>query len=193
MLNVKVILASTRPGRKGPPIASWIVDRAKKEKEFSVELVDLLEVNLPFLDEPNHPRLRQYQHEHTKKWSTLIDSADAYIFVTPEYNYGYPASLKNAIDFLHNEWGYKPVAFVSYGGIAAGTRSVQMMKQVVTTLKMVPLTESVNIPFFSKFIDENGTFNATEEVEKSADAMMKELVFWGKGLKVMRESRQLKQ
>lgn len=189
MVTLKVIIASTRTGRKGPSIASWVVDAAKKHSGFSVELIDLAEVNLPSLDEPNHPRLMKYQHEHTKAWSATVSSSDAFIIVTPEYNYGFPASLKNALDFVFNEWNYKPVAFVSYGGLAAGTRAVQMLKLVVTALKMMPIMESVNIPFFTKHIDEQGTFKATEELEKSADAMLKELLFWAEGLKAMRASR----
>jgi len=125
---------------------------------------------------------------HTKKWSATIASADAFIFVTPEYNYGYPASLKNALDFLYNEWIYKPVAFVSYGGIAGGTRSMQALKQVVTALKMVPVTEAVNVPFFTKYIDEQNKFIADETIQKSAEEMLKELLKWTEALKPMRNA-----
>jgi NAD(P)H-dependent FMN reductase len=113
MPKLHVILASTRPGRAGEPIAEWFVARAKAHGAFEVELVDLAEVDLPFMDEPNHPRLRRYTHEHTKAWSARVDAADAFVFVTPEYNYGFTAPLKNAIDFLHFEWQHKPVGFVS--------------------------------------------------------------------------------
>lgn len=188
MFNLKIIIASTRPGRKGPAIASWILEIAKKHPDFDVELLDLAEINLPFLDEPNHPRLHQYHHEHTKNWSRIITAADAFIFVTPEYNYGYPATLKNALDFLFIEWNYKPVAFVSYGGIAGGTRAVQMLKQVVTTLKMVPLVESVNIPFFAKHIDSQGQFIADDTMNKTANDMLLELSNWTKGLAGMRRN-----
>ena len=153
MPKLHVILASTRPGRAGEPIADWFVERALAHGAFDVELVDLAEVALPFMDEPNHPRLRRYTQEHTKAWSARVDSADAFVFVTPEYNYGLTAPLKNAIDYLHFEWQHKPVGFVSYGGVAAGTRAVQMLKQVVTTLKMVPIFEAVSIPFHTQFID----------------------------------------
>ncbi len=190
MIKLKIIIASTRPGRKGPAIASWVFDAAKKQPEIDVELVDLAEVHLPLFDEPNLPRFQQYQNEHTKAWSKIIAPADAFIVVTPEYNFGFPASLKNAIDFLHHEWTYKPIAFVSYGGIAAGTRSVQMLKQIVTSLKMMPITEAVNIPFFSKFFDEQGNFHGNDEMEKSAAAMLKELLLWAKGLKAMRDAKQ---
>lgn len=192
MYNLKIIIASTRPGRKGPAMAKWIVEIAEKHPEFKVELLDLAEINLPFLDEPNHPRIQQYQHEHTKSWSQIIASADAFIFVTPEYNYGYPATLKNALDFLYVEWNYKPVGFVSYGGIAAGTRAVQMLKQVVTTLKMVPLVESVNIPFFFKHIDPQVNFTADETLNKSAQEMLAELLKWTESLQMLRKKQLLK-
>jgi NAD(P)H-dependent FMN reductase len=176
MPTLQIIIASTRPGRAGLPIAEWFRDRAVAHGEFDVELVDLAAVNLPFMDEPNHPRLRQYTQQHTKDWSAKVDAAGAFVFVTPEYNYGFTAPLKNAIDFLHQEWQHKPVGFVSYGGVAAGTRAVQMMKQVVTTLKMLPLFEAVNIPFFAQFLDEEGRLQPNETMELAADAMLDELV-----------------
>jgi NAD(P)H-dependent FMN reductase len=174
MPKLHVILASTRPGRAGEPIADWFVERAIAHGAFDVELVDLAEVALPFMDEPNHPRLRRYTQEHTKAWSARVDAADA--FVTPEYNYGLTAPLKNAIDYLHFEWQHKPVGFVSYGGVAAGTRAVQMLKQVVTTLKMLPLFEAVNIPFHTQFIDDEGRMAPNETMVQAADAMLDELV-----------------
>jgi len=189
MYNLKIITASTRPGRKGPALANWIFDLAKKHTEFTVELLDLAEINLPFLDEPNHPSMQKYTKDHTKKWSATIAAADAFIFVTPEYNFGYPASLKNALDFLYNEWTYKPVAFVSYGGIAGGTRSMQALKQVITAMKMVPIVEAVNIPFFTKYIDEQNKFNADEIIQKSAEGMLKELGRWTETLQQMRNKK----
>ncbi|MEO5998280.1 MAG: NAD(P)H-dependent oxidoreductase [Chitinophagaceae bacterium] len=187
MFKLKIIVASTRPGRKGPAIAAWMEEIAREHPSFEVSMLDLKEINLPFLDEPHHPRLQKYQQEHTKKWSSTIAEADAFIFVTAEYNYGYPAALKNALDFLFVEWNYKPVAFVSYGGIAGGTRSVQQLKQVVTAQKMMPIAESVNIPFFTKYIDDQEKFNGDELQQKAADDMMKELAKWTEALKPMRK------
>src|SRR5690349_23375285 len=92
------------------------------------------------MDEPKHPRFREYVHGHTRAWSETVDASDAFVFVMPEYNYGINAPLKNAIDYLHQEWHDKPVAFVSYGGIAAGTRAVQMTKQIVSAVKMLRST-----------------------------------------------------
>jgi len=189
MYNLKIITASTRPGRKGPALANWIFDLAKKHTEFTVELLDLAEINLPFLDEPNHPSMQKYTKDHTKKWSATIAAADAFIFVTPEYNFGYPASLKNALDFLYNEWTYKPVAFVSYGGIAGGTRSMQALKQVISAMNMVPVLEAVNVPFFTKYIDEQNKFNADEIIQKSAEGMLKELGRWTETLQQMRNKK----
>jgi NAD(P)H-dependent FMN reductase len=176
MPSLTVIIGSTRPGRAGLPIAEWFTARAMAYGAFDVHVADLAEVDLPLLDEPNHPRLRRYLHQHTKDWSEIIDATDAFVIVTPEYNYGYPATIKNAIDYLHEEWKYKPVGFVSYGGVAAGTRAVQQLKQVVTTLKMLPVFESVSIPFHSQFIDDEGQLQANEIMEQAADAMLNELV-----------------
>jgi NAD(P)H-dependent FMN reductase len=172
MPRLQIIIASTRPGRVGLPVASWFEGRARANGGFEVEVVDLAELALPFVDEPNHPRLRQYTQEHTKQWSAKVDAADAFAFVMPEYNYGFNAPLKNAIDFLHQEWQYKPVGFVSYGGVSAGTRAVQMIKQVVTTLNMFALNESVSIPFVAQFLDDEGEINASETMEKAADALL---------------------
>lgn len=187
-MKLKIIIASTRPGRKGPILGTWITDLARKHGAYDVEVLDLAEIKLPFMDEPNHPRFGKYEHAHTKAWSKTISDADAFIFVTPEYNYGYPATLKNALDYLFTEWTYKPVGFVSYGGVAAGTRAVQMLKQVVTAQKMMPVAESVNVPFFTRFINDADVFVPDEGLEKSAIAMLDELVLWTKSLMQLRAS-----
>jgi NAD(P)H-dependent FMN reductase len=175
-VKLMVVIASTRPGRVGLPVGRWFEARARAHGEFEIELVDLLELDLPLMNEPNHPRLRSYTERHTKEWSAKVDAADAFVFVMPEYNYGFTAPLKNAIDYLHQEWLYKPVGFVSYGGVAAGTRAVQMLKQVITTLKMTPLFEAVSIPFVAQFIDDEGELHANEMMEQAAEAMLDELV-----------------
>ena len=186
MPKLMIIIASTRPGRVGLPVAQWFAGRAASHGGFDLDVVDLAELKLPFLDEPAHPRLRQYIHRHTKDWSAQVDAADAFVFVMPEYNYGFNAPLKNAIDFLHHEWKHKPVGFVSYGGVAAGTRAVQMLKQVVTTLSMVPLSEAVSIPFVSQFLGEDGSVQANEIMETAATAMLNELQRWVSALAVLR-------
>ena len=176
MPQLMIVIASTRPGRGGWPVAQWFLKRASDDARFEIEVIDLIEFRLPLLDEPNHPRLRQYVNPHTHEWSKRVDAADAFVFVTPEYNHGYPASLKNAIDFLHHEWRYKPVGFVSYGGVAAGTRSVEQLQQVVTAVKLTPVIEQVNIPFYQQFIADDGEVHANEVMEQAVVAMLEQIV-----------------
>ncbi len=181
-----IIIGSTRPGRVGLPVAEWIRERALTHGGFQVEVADLAEINLPFMDEPYHPRLRQYQHDHTKAWSARVDAADAFVFVSPEYNHGLSAPLKNAIDYLSQEWQHKPVGLVTYGGVSAGTRAAQMIKPIVAALKMVPMVEAVTIPFVSQFIDDNGRMAPNEMLQTSAIAMFNELQRWESALKPLR-------
>ena len=188
MYNLKIIIASTRPGRKGISVANWFIDIAKKDTNFDVEVLDLEKINLPFLDEPQHPRLQEYTQEHTKEWSKKIDAADAFVFVFPEYNYSMPPTLSNAIDFLFKEWQYKPVGLVTYGGVSGGLRAAQMSKLQITTVKMMPITEAVSIPFFEKHIDENGNFISYEMADQSANVLLKELLKWTVALKTMRQN-----
>jgi NAD(P)H-dependent FMN reductase len=110
------------------------------------------------------------------------------VIVTPEYNHGYSAPVKNAIDYLHHEWHYKPVGFVSYGGVASGTRAMQQLKQVVTALRMLPLTDAVNIPFHTQFLDDEGSVQANETMEQAADVMLDELLRVQATLRPLRES-----
>jgi NAD(P)H-dependent FMN reductase len=184
--KLQIVVASTRPGRVGLPVAQWFHDRALKHGGFEIDFADLAEVNLPFMDEPNHPRFHRYTHQHTLDWSARVEAADAFVFVMPEYNYGFTAPLKNAIDYLHAEWAYKPVGLVSYGGVAAGARAVQMIKQVVTTLKMMPLLEGVLIPNVAQFLNDDGEIVPNEIMDGSADLMLRELLRWSEALSALR-------
>jgi NAD(P)H-dependent FMN reductase len=186
-MKLLVIIASTRPGRIGPVIGEWFVERAREHGGFDVEVADLAEINLPFHDEPAHPMTGQYIHQHTKDWSALVAGADAFVYVMPEYNFAFNAALKNAIDFLSREWNYKPVAFVSYGGVSGGLRAVQMIKQVVTTLRMVPVTDAVVIPMVRTMIDEDG-FHPSEIIDASAKVVLDELVKFASAMATLRAS-----
>src|SRR6202162_4361025 len=182
-LNTKllVIIASTRPGRLGLPIANWAISEIEKYGGVAVDGAAPALIDLLMLDEQNHPFHRNYTKPHTIAWSKRVDAADAILIVTPEYNYGMPGSLKNAFDFLIHEWNYKPVAFVSYGGMSGGMRSVQMAKQVVTTLKMMPLPEAVNIHMVPKYIHD-GQFVPDETHEASLKKVLGELTRWAAAL-----------
>ncbi|MEX0847062.1 MAG: NAD(P)H-dependent oxidoreductase [Ilumatobacteraceae bacterium] len=172
--TLQVIVASTRPGRIGLPVGEWFRDVAAEHGAFAVELVDLAEVALPFFDEPKHPKLGDYVHQHTRDWSATITRGDAFVMVTPEYNHGFNAVLKNAIDFLSNEWAYKPVGFVSYGGVSAGTRAVHAIKPIASAVKLVPLFDTVAIPFVQQFLVD-GAIVASEAMTRGAVTMLDEL------------------
>jgi NAD(P)H-dependent FMN reductase len=185
--KLHIIVASTRPGRVGLPVARWFREQAAGYDRFDLEWVDLAEWNLPFMNEPHHPRLRQYTHDHTRRWSALIDPADAFVLVMPEYNHGFTAPLKNAIDYLVHEWTYKPVGFVTYGGVAAGTRAMQLLKPVLVGLKMTPIVEAVNIPFVSQLI-KDGQLEATESMAQAARTMLAELERYEQALRPLRQA-----
>ncbi len=170
-----VIVASTRPGRVGIKVGEWFHSYALKDGRFQVDFIDLAEVGLPFFDEPKHPRLQQYTRPHTKEWSARIDAADAVVFVTPEYNFAMPATLKNALDFLHHEWAHKAAGIVSYGGVSAGLRSAEMTRRVLGALSMFPVNAAVSIPFVAKLVDGEGELHANEAMETGATAMLEEL------------------
>jgi NAD(P)H-dependent FMN reductase len=174
--TLAIIVASTRPGRVGIKVGEWFHAHALKDGRFDVDLVDLAEVGLPFFDEPHHPRLQNYTHRHTKEWSARVDAADAVVFVTPEYNFGMPATLKNALDFLHKEWAHKGAGIVSYGGVSAGLRSAEMTRRVLAALSMFPVNAAVSIPFVSKLLDAEGELHANQAMEDGATAMLDELL-----------------
>lgn len=185
-LRLMVVIASTRPGRVGLPVGEWVVERAEAHGGFHVDLADLADLDLPFLDEPNHPRLKHYTKPHTLAWSARVDPADAFVFVFPEYNHGINAPLKNALDFLYQEWAHKPAGLVAYGGIAAGSRSAEMLRLALLGLRVVPLFEGVYVPFVSQAL-EDGRFQASESIERAAAAMFDELVRYARALRVLRE------
>ncbi len=183
---LQVIVGSTRPGRVGPAVADWIIDPARARGDLEVVVTDLAELNLPMFDEPNHPRLHQYVHQHTKDWSAIVDQSDAFIFVIPEYNYGFNAATKNALDYLNQEWRDKPAGIVSYGAVSGGTRATQMLKQVMSGVRLVPLTDSVNIPFVREKLDEEGRLKPNEIMEQAATAMLDELARYAEALRPLR-------
>ncbi|MFC3500099.1 GNAT family N-acetyltransferase [Micromonospora krabiensis] len=186
--RVLVLTSSTRPGALGPAVGQWLIEAiTPRAAELGVELVPvaLSDLNLPFLDEEEHPSSGAYRHEHTRRWSALVDAADGFIAVTPEYNYGMPATLKNALDYLSREWAWKPIGFVSYGHTSAGTRSVQHAKQVVTTLRLVPLGATVAIRIGDA--TENGRLRPDAARDTAGIGLLDELVRVAHALRPMRE------
>jgi NAD(P)H-dependent FMN reductase len=184
MLKIAIILGSTRPGRNGEAVGKWIHEVAKRRNDIDFELVDVKDFNLPLLDEPIPPSMGQYSKEHTKAWSEKIDSFDAYVFVTPEYNHGIPGALKNAIDFLYKEWNNKVAGFVSYGS-AGGVRAVEQLRLVMAELKVATVRAQVSLSLFADF-ENFSNFKPAPFQEKSANNMLDEVAVWSGALKILR-------
>jgi NAD(P)H-dependent FMN reductase len=186
MVNIKILIGSVRPGRFGIQPAQWIYEIAKKRSDIKVELVDLAKINLPFLDEPIPPSQRKYSKEHTKKWSSLIDKTDGFIFVTPEYNHSTSPVLKNAIDYLWYEWNYKPVSYISYGSAAGGSRAVEHLRGIAAETKMYDLRAQILFPNYWEHMNKEGKYEFNERHEHAANGMLDDLTFWSKKMKEAR-------
>ena len=185
---VKVILGSTRPNRFGKQVADWIMKLTQESKQdVRFELVDLKEINLPFLDEPRPPIEGNYQQPHAKEWAKIIDEADGFIVVTAEYNFSIPAALKNAMDFLAAEWRHKPITFVSYGASAGGARAVEHLRSSVANVGMFDLREQVVIPNYWEQLDEASTFQPSQAQTAQAQKLIERIAFWSKYLQPARK------
>jgi NAD(P)H-dependent FMN reductase len=175
MPHIQIILASTREGRVGDKVAAWVLGKAQQRTDATFELVDLRDWPLPHFNDPNYPGTGEYSYDYTKKWSAHVQKAQGYIIVTCEYNHGYPGVLKNALDHLYKEWHGKPVAYVSYGGVAAGTRAVEQLRQVTNELHMVQVHDEVNIPFIAKAFDDQGTLQNEDIHARKLASLLDEL------------------
>lgn len=184
--KIKILTGSARPGRFNPQPAQWIYELAKQRNDIEVELIDVAELKLPFLDESIPPSQGKYEKEHTKKWAAVINDADGFIFVTPEYNHSISPVLKNAIDYLYKEWNFKPVSYISYGSLAGGARSVEHLRGVAGELKMYDLREQLLIPNYWEQMDSNGQYQFTEKQELLAKQILDDTVFWAEQMKSAR-------
>ena len=184
MIRVAIIVGSTRPGRKAAIVARWVYDIASKRRDAEFEIVDILDFNLPLLDEPVSPSRRQYTQPHTNAWSAKIESFDAFVFVTPEYNHGPSGALKNAIDFLYREWNNKAAAFVSYGG-ASGVRAVEQLRLVMGELQVADVRAQVALSLATDF-ENSVTFKPAPRNEQLVGTMLDQLIPWAVALKTVR-------
>ena len=181
------ILGSTRQGRRGEKVANWFGGIAAKREDLRYEPVDLRDWDLGFFDEPRPPSTGEYGSAEQRRWSEKVAAADGFVWISPEYNHGYPPPLKNAIDFLYAEWNRKPMAVVSYGGAAGGLRAAEQLRLVSIEVQMVPVRSAVFIPrAYSSFDDDGRLTVDTEYREKSAGALLDELAWWAN---VLREAR----
>ncbi len=184
--HILVILGSTRQGRKGAVVARWFMQHASQREDVTVELVDLRDWPLPFIDAPMPPASGQYDPA-ARPWAEKIATADAFVFVMPEYNHGYPAVLKNAIDHIYHEWGKKPAAIVNYGSFAAGYRGAEQLRQVLIELRVAPIRAQVGIPAVWTAFDEQGNIRDAAH-NRAARALLDELVWWSGALKAARDA-----
>jgi NAD(P)H-dependent FMN reductase len=184
MLKIGIITGSTRPNRRSPDVAKWVLEAARARNDAEYELVDIHEFELPLLDEPMPPSMGQYQKPHTKRWAAKIASLDAFVFVTPEYNHGIPAALKNAIDFLFAEWHHKAAGFVSYGGVG-GARAVEQLRLVLAEVHVATVRAQVCLSIRSDF-ENFTTFKPDPHHEKSVGTVLDQVVAWGGALKPLR-------
>lgn len=180
-LRLAVIIGSTREGRNGPRVANWFADIARAHGTFEVDVIDLTEYGLPARMGQGHPKQGNYPAE-LQPFAARIAAADALVLVTPEYNHGYPASLKAGLDALFAEWLAKPVSFVSYGGASGGMRAVEQLRQVVAELHMVDIRETISIPFIFNAMNEDGTMKDSNYVTV-ANAVLGQLSWWASALK----------
>lgn len=184
-MNIAIILGSTRPNRNGEAVAKWILDIAKKRNDTNFELVDLKDYDLPLLDEPIPASQGKYSKDHTKKWAAKIDSFDAYIFVTPEYNHSIPGALKNAIDFLYKEWNNKAAGFVSYGSVG-GARAVENLRLVMGELMIADVRSQVMLSLATDFVNYT-EFKPDSKHEKEVNTMLDQVIAWGEAMKTLRK------
>ncbi|TFC01031.1 NADPH-dependent oxidoreductase [Cryobacterium adonitolivorans] len=173
-MDIIVLVASVHPGRVRLPIGQWVKDRVAADTRFDVDFVDLAALNLPMMNEPNHPRLAQYALPNTPAWSARVTLADAFLFVTPESNHSYAPSLKNAIDYLYAEWHGKRAGFVSYGGGSGGTRGVRAMDAVLHAIGLTQSPLTLAIPNVRSRV-RNNQFSASSGEQQHLGTMLDDL------------------
>lgn len=190
MTVISVIVGSTRQGRFSEKPAQWIFQRLKNRGGVDARLLDLRDFPMPFFDQPVPPAMPgrpAYENEVVKKWTAEIARSDGFVFVTPEYNYGPSAVLKNALDWVYPEWNRKAAAFVSYGS-AMGARGVQQLRLTAIELQLAPVRSSVYIPVATLWAHfQGGDVDAgLTELEAAAKTMIDDLVWWTAALKAAR-------
>ncbi len=189
-IKIQVILGSIRQGRNGDKVYSWLKQFVAKRKDATFEFIDLKDWPLPLFAESVSPAYSggKYTNKMQAKWSETIKQGDGFIIVTPEYNHGYTAVLKNALDYLYSEWNNKPVGFVSYGGSSGGIRAVEQLREVAVELKMVPVRDEMNFAAVWEAFDEKGNPKNKDTAEQKTNAMIEQLLIYAKACQTMRKA-----
>lgn len=192
-IRIAIITGSTRPGSRGAMVSEWVrvlaTAAAPDRPGLQIETIDLAEVNLPMLDEPLPAAIGHYSHEHTRRWASIVHGFDGFIFVTPEYNHSFPASLKNAIDYLFAEWNDKAAGFVSYG-LSGGTRAVEHLRNTLAEVKVACVRSQVALGLFTDFeipdMAQPGTLSPARHHEQIVLRMLDEVIDWSRALRPLR-------
>lgn len=185
MIRIAIIIGSTRPSRKGAAVARWVHEIAKKRDDADFELVDIKDYDLPLLDEPVPAAMGEYSQPHTRRWSEKIASFDGFVFVTPEYNHGTSAALKNALDFLFKEWTNKAAGFVGYGGVGAA-RAIEQLRAVVANLEIADVRAQVTLHLQHDF-ENMGVFKPGAHQGKAVNDMLDQVIAWSMALRPLRK------
>ncbi len=185
MTKIGIILGSTRPGRNGEAVAKWVYDIASRRSDAEFELVDLLDYDLPHLDEAIPASQGMYANEHTKRWAAKIAELDGFVFVTPEYNHSTSGALKNAIDFLYGEWNNKAAGFVSYGGVG-GARAVEHLRLIMGELQVADVRAQVALSLYTDF-ENFSSFKPGPQHEGTLGVVLDQTVSWTKALETVRK------
>jgi NAD(P)H-dependent FMN reductase len=186
--HIQILLGTTRQGRRGELAGRWIARLASGLADFTSELIDLRDWPMPFFDQAKSPASGEYTADYQLRWARKIAAGDGFILVTPEYNHGTSAVLKNALDVIWSEWNNKPVSFVSYGGPAGGARAVEQLRQVAVELEMAPIRVAVVIASIDKAFDAQGEPVKREILEKNGHKMFDQLAWWAVAMKHAREN-----
>jgi NAD(P)H-dependent FMN reductase len=199
MLQIGVILGSTRPGRRGAIVAPWVAEIARRhplvqERRADIHLHDLKDAGLTLLEEPAPAMFGSYEREHTRRWARLVGALDAFVFVTPEYNHSVPASLKNAVDHLFAEWNDKAAGIVSYG-VNGGTRAAEHLRQILAEVKVATVRTQPALSVFDDFLIEDptapGEFTPRDMQRPVVEEMLDELLSWAAALRAVRRAAPL--
>lgn len=186
-LRIGIVLGSTRPGRRGEQIASWVLEAARARGGADYELIDLAHHRLGNLDEGGNPNLQQYEHPHTREWSAVVDAFDGFVFVVPEYNHSFPGALKNALDYVYREWNDKAAGIVSYGGWAAGVRAAEALRLVLAELQVATVRAQPTISTLPSF--STGAFVPQDGLDAAVRGMLDQVLTWSGALRGVREGK----
>ncbi len=187
MVNIAIIVGSTRPGRNAADVAQWVMEQSQKRTDAKFDILDIADFNLPLLDEAVPASFGQYSKPHSKAWAEAVAKYDGYVFVTPEYNHSTSGALKNAIDFIYQEWNNKAAGFVSYGSMG-GVRAVEHLRGIAAELQLADVCAQVSFSLITDFVNFS-EFKPDPRHEQNITSLFDQLIAWSEALKALREGK----